>query len=237
MDTQGNERPCFPTLMQKPPRPWATFILAAVALAAALLVEVELGRAPTAGLSLVVALPLLALGFGIDWWRLAGPSRSRAIFVTALALTTVALPFALALPMIRALILIAGLGFVLAAVGAHVWARWAGRIVEATYVGQRGQRSVFVDADSCWALHGRETFSMQAGDRVAFRFRGQELRTEDGPFRTRQQVDGTLLEIAESLRALRAERKRSALWVSNAVLLAAGAGVVELALLSLFVVS
>ncbi|MFT5353931.1 MAG: hypothetical protein ACI9KE_001131 [Polyangiales bacterium] len=224
--------------MQITQRPWATFILSALALLAALFLEWEMGRAPQmAGFSLAMAIPLLALGFGIDWLRITRPSRSRAALVVGLALTAVALPFALVFPLSRILIVVVGLGFVAAAAGSHVWAR-LGHIIEATYVGQRGQRSVFVDTHSCWALYCDKSFSLRPGDLVAFRFRGDERQqTYNGPFRTRHQLSGTVVEIAESRIALRRERKRRAAWVSKTVMVAAGAAVIELAALALFVVS
>lgn len=224
--------------MQKTQRPWATIILSALALFVALYMEWELGRAPQlAGLSLVMVLPLLLLGFGVDWMRLTRPSFSRAAFVVALSITTLALPFALALPLSRIVILVIAMGFVCVAISSQLWAHSARRIVEATYVGQRGQRSVFVDAHSCWALDCDKVFEMRPGDRVAFRFRGEEQnQTEDGPFRNRPQFNGYVLEIAQSRDALRGERKRSAGWVSKSVMVAAGAAVLELAVLALFAV-
>lgn len=224
--------------MQKTQRPWATIILSALALCLALYMEWELGRAPRmAGLSLALVLPLLALGFGIDWLRLMRPSLTRSAFVVSLSLTTLALPVALAFPSGRILMLVAAVTFVCAAVGAHAWARWARRIVEATYVGQREQRAVFVDAGSCWALECDLAFDLRPGDAVAFRFRGEEQnRSTDGPFRTRPQFNGRVLEIAESRAALRAVRKKSASWVSKSVMLAAGAAVLELAVVALLLV-
>lgn len=223
--------------MQKPQRPWATIILSALALFAALFLEWEMGRAPRmAGVSLVVALPFLALGFGIDWLRFTRPPASRALFVVALTLTTLALPFFLMTPASRLIGGVIGIGFAAAALGSHIWARSAGRIVQATYVGQRGQRSVFVDAYSCWALHCDEAFSMQPGDVVAFRFRGEESQTEDGPFRTRPQFNGRVLEIAESRTTLRNKRRQRAGWITKAVTLAAGAAALELAVLAFLMV-
>ncbi|MFK8002031.1 MAG: hypothetical protein AB8H86_20715 [Polyangiales bacterium] len=222
--------------MQKTQRPWATIILSALALFVALYMEWELGRAPRmAGLSLALVLPLLVLGFGIDWLRLVRPSLARSAFVVSLTITTLALPVALAFPLGRVLILVAALGFAGAAMGAHLWAYWTRQIVEATYVGQRGHRSVFVDADSCWALECDEAFEMRPGDPVAFRFCGEEQnQMADGPFRTRPQFCGRVLEIAQSRAALRAVRKRRARWVSKSVMVAAGAGVLELAVCALF---
>lgn len=222
--------------MQKTQRPWATIILSALALFLALYMEWELGRAPRmAGLSLVLVLPLLVLGFGIDWLRLVRPPLTRSAFVVSLALTTLALPVALAFPFGRILIVVAAVTFACTAIGAHAWAHWTRRIVKATYVGQRGRRSVFVDANSCWALDCDLAFEMRPGDQVAFRFRGEEQsRTTDGPFRTRPQFNGRVLEIAESPAALRAVRKKSASWVSRSVMLAAGAAVLELGVVALF---